>query len=396
MIRTTRLKLYETKKKSSELDKIYFEYKRVVCQFIDILWSRKNPRGSFVDKETYKLVDTWMSSRLKQHCGKIALQIVKSSKSWSKKVNYRKYKKVYSRLKERGSKSKLVNLKWKDWINEVELRDRIKPHFDGNMELNANIFELQLGKNTFDYWMRMTSIGEKMKLTMPMKSYDRVNKLVSDGWSFKKSCRLVKVNGDWFVDLFMEKEEEKVKEEGEVIGIDLGINKLVTTSSGEFIGDKIKDLILSLYRKVRGSKSYRKKLRELKNYIGECVNKIDLTGVKSIVLEDLKNITIGTKKRVGKKTRQFLSYWNKKLVVDKIRNRCGVNRIGVHFVSPRYTSQKCPSCHVIDGKSRDGESYVCRSCGFSADADLVGATNIRSRFLREEFIVSPGKKILTS
>lgn len=45
-------------------------------------------------------------------------------------------------------------------------------------------------------------------------------------------------------------------------------------------------------------------------------------------------------------------------------------------VPPAYTSQMCSSCGTIDKKSRDGESYHCRHCGYTADADHNAAMNI--------------------
>ena len=49
-------------------------------------------------------------------------------------------------------------------------------------------------------------------------------------------------------------------------------------------------------------------------------------------------------------------------------------------VDPRYNSQQCPSCGVIDKQSRPTQAlFVCVACGFRAHADVNAAQNILAR-----------------
>ena len=51
-------------------------------------------------------------------------------------------------------------------------------------------------------------------------------------------------------------------------------------------------------------------------------------------------------------------------------------------VPPHNTSRACPACGVIDGGSRRSqEEFICTECGYTANADLVGATNVLHRGL---------------
>ncbi len=45
-------------------------------------------------------------------------------------------------------------------------------------------------------------------------------------------------------------------------------------------------------------------------------------------------------------------------------------------VEHAYTSQRCAACGVVDKKSRNGESFVCTSCGWCHHADKNAAKNI--------------------
>jgi len=48
-------------------------------------------------------------------------------------------------------------------------------------------------------------------------------------------------------------------------------------------------------------------------------------------------------------------------------------------INPAGTSQTCPVCGYRERKNRNGEEFRCVRCGFSAQADVVGAVNIALR-----------------
>ena len=50
-------------------------------------------------------------------------------------------------------------------------------------------------------------------------------------------------------------------------------------------------------------------------------------------------------------------------------------------VDPRYTSQTCNSCGMIDRENRKGKVFRCVACGFTLDADVNAARNILRKSL---------------
>lgn len=56
-------------------------------------------------------------------------------------------------------------------------------------------------------------------------------------------------------------------------------------------------------------------------------------------------------------------------------------RAGTRFekVDPKFTSQTCLRCGTVDGESRKGERFRCVHCGFTDDADHNAAVNVLSR-----------------
>ena len=68
------------------------------------------------------------------------------------------------------------------------------------------------------------------------------------------------------------------------------------------------------------------------------------------------------------------SFGNLKLLLSyKLKER------GKHLglINPAYTSQTCNACGTVDKKSRISQAeFVCTSCGFVENADILASKNI--------------------
>lgn len=329
---------FTTKKKRDELDEVFNEYQIVVNSFIKLLWGRTDLK-TYATKEDVEIIETWLSVRMKQCAGKQAIAIIKSQK-----------KKLH----------------------------KTEPYFNGNsMELDSRFVDIQEGNNTFDIWLKLTSIGNKIKLFIPIKKHKHFNKFTD--WKQSKSIR-IRRNG--FVDFFFEK-KVTLKEEGVNIGIDIGINKMIATSQYVVLGDNIKDYIEKINHKQQKSKAWYRAITSLHNYINQEINRFDIHQVKTVVLEDLTGISNGIKNRLRKVIRFLIGHWNHRKIVKRIINKCEINRVEVVFVNPSYTSQLCRRCGHTSKSNRSGEKFKCVKCGFSGDADHLASLNILDRFTQE-------------
>jgi len=73
----------------------------------------------------------------------------------------------------------------------------------------------------------------------------------------------------------------------------------------------------------------------------------------------------------------------------KVAQKSGLNRAildqgwqggTVLRVAPHHTSQTCPYCHHVAKENRLTQAeFVCVECGFSENADLVGAMNVLAK-----------------
>jgi len=201
----------------------------------------------------------------------------------------------------------------------------------------------------------------------------------------------------WYLKLVFQKEIELSMKR--LIGIDIGIKKLFATSDRQFFFTNFENVIHKLNNKEQNSKKWRRLKHWLKTEINRVIKQL-ITGSFSPVLERLKNLKHKTKKehRLNRGTRKLLHNWCYSYVLKRIKEVCEVRGVLWFAVPSNYTSRACPHCGYVGRRNRVGEKFKCLNCGFSEDADYVGALNILKRFLSnlfpEEFIVPLPAKLI--
>ena len=360
------------------MDGVFDEYARVVNLYIDALNQLKE-----LPKFTSFKVNTWLSARLQQCAGKQASEIVKSTRKKDREIRFKKYKQIYKYFLNEQRQSKFIGKKF----CELKMNYKIKPRFDGkSINLDNRFWSLNDSINSFDRWVKLGSIGNNVRLLLPLKNHKH-NKKFSN-WKPSGSCRLLRNNGKFKIELIYETETPKLSKPRGVLAIDVGINCLMSCSDGRQIGSNLKKLLNELNQKQQKSKSFNRKLNQIHNYIRWCVNQLDWSSLSDLVIENLKYIQIGTKQKVNKATRELLSKWNLGLWHRAIEQKCEENCVYLHSVEPKYTSQTCPRCGNVDKGNRNGVLFRCVTCGYEANADLNASINILNRFRQEKLNLS--------
>jgi IS605 OrfB family transposase len=322
------LKTYCTEKKKSKIEALIYAYRSAVnfyLKFDDLKLDKSN---------LALLQDTNLSERYKSNALKQAIGIQKSF------------------INKKENEGKIANFK-----------------FEGFPILDAKFVNIQTGNNSFDLWIKLSTLANRKRILIPTKKHKRFNYWQAKG-KLIQGCELhVDKIIVWF-------EVEKTYKNGSNVGVDLGMNKLITTSDGEFIGEDFKNIIDKITRKKRGSKSYKRALIERDNYINYCVNQLPWNIFGTVFYENLKNMKKGKSKKRSRKFRNRQQYWTYRKVIDRIIEKSMENRVRSYFVDPRHTSQCCPSCGHIAASNRVNEEFCCLTCGYEQDADFVGATNI--------------------
>jgi putative transposase len=174
---------------------------------------------------------------------------------------------------------------------------------------------------------------------------------------------------------------------GDTLGVDLGINRIATTSDGQRISGRKINRIRERFQKTRsslqakGTKGAKRVLKRLSgrqarfsrdvnhNLSKKIVSKAKTTN-SAIIREDLKGIRDrGSKK--GKRLRKILGGWSFYQLRSFVEYKAAESGVAVVFVNPAYTSQSCSNCFAL-GKRRK-HKFCCSSCGYTNDADVNAA-----------------------
>jgi IS605 OrfB family transposase len=356
MIRQVELSLkFSNVEKRKVLSDFITECRRVLRIFVDILW--EGDYAKFVSNDDIskvkELSNTWLSARALQCIGKQALGIVTGT---IKKYRQRLYMK-----KKLDSEGKQHSLN--------DLTRPSKPNV-GNIaiELDSRFVNIGDSGNSFDMWIKFSSLGNRLSSLIPVKKTKVFNKW-NDKGTIKKGCRLTDNSVIVYFDC-----EQKANRSKRKIGVDIGLTSCITLSDGTQIkecpdGHSLKSIATSLSNKKKGSKRFKRKQTHRKNFINWSVNQIREIKAGILVIENLRNV------RKGKRTSKMLSHFNYADILRKIELLCEEQNVSVVKVNPAYTSQRCFKCGDVKTKNRRGNRYQC-NCGYTANADVNAAKNI--------------------
>ncbi len=223
-----------------------------------------------------------------------------------------------------------------------------------------------------------------------------------------KNVTISKHVGKWYISFGVESTAETPTHPSKsAIGVDLGINKLVTTSDGQVFDPinsfktnqvRLARLQRKLKKKTKFSENWKKlnlKINKLHHHIAnirhDYLHKVTTTLSKNhamIVVEDLKvaNMSKSAKGSIEKKGKNVKakSGLNKSILdqgwsmlVDLLEYKQQWRGGLLVKVDPKYTSQTCSSCgHIAKENRLTQAKFSCVECGFSENADINASRNI--------------------
>lgn len=255
---------------------------------------------------------------------------------------------------------------------------------------------------------------------LKFKSLDRVSILTLDGRiivpirigeyqkakinTVVKETDLILRNKVFYLAVVVDAPEQTPDDPVGTLGVDLGVINLAVDSDGQFysgeqidnVREKTDNLKSALQSK--GTKSAKRHLKKLsgkesrfRKNVNHIISKQLVSKAKDthrcIALEDLENIGKAT---VRKSQRRRHKSWAFSQLRFFIEYKAKIAGVLVRLVKPEYTSQTCPKCGFVSKHNRKSQSeFACQQCGFSSNADVVGATNISYRAFVNKPIVSP-------
>lgn len=380
MIRVSKHSLkFSNKEKIQKLDNFFELYKLTLIDYINQIKVGKLPLKIMLS--TKLCPDSFIKhSRYKQLAYKQASEIIRSNLVQIQKRTYNKYKKLYYKCIKNNIHKSFTDKHFKD-LN-INYLKRININLKNlSITLNENLFNVQEGKS-FDEFIKVFlpwfKKGKKRAETinLPLKQHKHSLNFKNNNWLRKSSIQLEFKSGNYYLNIFWEKESVKTNNQLK-IGIDQGYNKLLSDSNGVHWGKELKEIYIKLTKKKRGSKNYNQLLTYKRNKINEVVNRfIETYKDTDIVCEDLKRVKHASK--LYKSINNKLQYWSYKQVLDKLNSLSELKGFRLIKVEPAFTSQTCSKCGQVIKANRQGELYSC-SCGLLIDADTNAAINILNR-----------------
>jgi len=239
----------------------------------------------------------------------------------------------------------------------------------------------------------LTVVGGRLRLRALFSPY-------SDQFRGLRPCSadLVRKDRKWFLHVALEQEVPEVSPTGRITGVDRGVRRPIVTSDGRFLGaPRWKDVegkVLSLRRRLqgKGTRSAKRHLKRMAGRLGRFRRDCDHVLSKqlvalcapgdTLVFDELTGLRSRAKTH-GPESRRRLHAWSFARLCRFIGYKAALRGVIVGFVDRRYTSRRCPAlgCGSIATKNRrDQAHFHCLRCGFTRNADLVAAWNIRERY----------------
>ena len=201
----------------------------------------------------------------------------------------------------------------------------------------------------------------------------------------------------YYVSICVEEEIPNVKSNtASVIGIDMGIKSLITTSEGISYGNpnylkkyerKIKGLQKGLSRKMKGSNNYNKykiKLQELYRKLQNARRKTNEEIVCKIIKDNdiivTEDLSINSMIKVAKKSlRKNIINSTMSDIIRRLKYKCEwLNKKLIQVNRYYASSQICSSCGNKNKIMKDIKirEYKCPKCGIEIERDINASINI--------------------
>ena len=221
----------------------------------------------------------------------------------------------------------------------------------------------------FAWAVRLIGSGAP-RLTIPIPSTQPIMDRLQHGWTMSSTIRLGMRKGRLFVDFLFEKERPFLKEDGRVVGMDSNYKNGLVFSDGQVAGSDLYPAIQGFAKRQKHTKA------DIRSRLGATLKKIDFSGVKILVIEDLKQVKHGKRGTFSRVVNRRLSHWLYAYAVSLLERKCEESGVRLERKDPYKTSQFCRHCRRWDRRNRNGDRFRCVHCGYTEQADHNAAHNL--------------------
>jgi len=306
----------------------------VLQYYVELFWRQKDFSAELADLETvHRACERFsITTRLSQALAKQAKEIVRSAHAQGKR------------------------------------QPEVRKH---TVTLYSHFVRIEPFDGLFDWAVNLIGSGAP-KMVIPVPTTSHLKRFLADGWPMSKTVRLGRdPKGRLFIDFIVEKPRPPLRTEGQTVRMDNNYKSGLVFSDGQWVASLVYALIQLFAPRQKHTKA------QIKSLIGHELKKIDFSPIKILVIEDLKWVRHQTRGKFPRVLNRRLSHWLYATIIELLARRC--EELGIRLVrkSPAYTSITCSACNTCDRRSRVDDRFRCRHCGFSTDADLNAARNLK-------------------
>lgn len=289
-----------------------------------------------------------------------------------------------------------------------------------SFEIDTNLYRIfeRPGDRFFrGAWLALTSSRPRDRINIPLSGRGVRDFVARTAQPNSRPGLRVEV-GERITFHLIQRVDVLVRASGTEAGIDKGVRTLLTLSTGspetaeQFGGEAIKLIESVAERRVerarnrRRLKSYERSIRNsrprtagrirrrnlgvgrqrncferengcLRTQLGRAVNALFIAhpDVKTLHVEGLNF----RGRRLSRRVNRWLNVWLKGRLHRALAYKAQLHGVQLNVVNPAWTSLTCTRCGYPSRTNRKGDSFVCRSCGYSGSADAVAATNVLRR-----------------
>ncbi|GFP24885.1 putative transposase [Candidatus Hakubella thermalkaliphila] len=282
------------------------------------------------------------------------------------------------------------------------------------LQANANVVVIEpCHRPRFDFWLRISTLEAGRPVRVPITLYGRARETLTQFPNLCTGVTLNKRDGQWYATFVVERRGPKAWPSA-VVGVDIGMVSIVSTSGGQRYGQISPELRKRLERAVEKHRRKQKlnaclKRKDMptvdlgdnrtnafsRNEIGRALNQMldELLKGSAVALERLSVKDMRFKSR---QMNRVLRASQLGYVRDKLKFKLDERGIRYRSVQPAYSSQQCSHCGFTFSLNRRSQAeFRCLWCGYEANADVNAAANLAERFGDEELNLLPFREVET-
>lgn len=280
------------------------------------------------------------------------------------------------------------------------------------LQANANVVVIETSDTPqFDFWLLISTLHKGRPIRVPITLYGRAKEAIAQ---FPKLCTGVTLNkrdDGWYATFVVERKGKKARS-SQVVGVDIGMVSIVSTSTGQRYG-QISPELRQRVEKATAKRRRKQKLNaclkrkdkptvDLSDHKAEAFARNEIGRALNQLLADLPQKTNVALERLSVKDMRFKSrQMNRALraaqlgyVRDKLKFKLDERGIRYRSVQPAYSSQECSHCGFVSPMNRRSQAnFECLWCGYQANADENAAANIAKRFGDEALNTLPFRDV---